>query len=66
MSLQEQRFRLLTDAGQVYLLTLAGNAPLDAAALAELHLRGARVAVQFTGEPNLAGAVAHTVREELR
>jgi hypothetical protein len=62
IAVQEQRFRLLTDEGQVYLLTLARNAPLDGATLSSLHERQARVTVDFTGEPNLVGGVARNVR----
>jgi hypothetical protein len=66
VALQEQRFRLLTDSGQVYLLTLGRDAPLDASALAELHARGAHLDVDYTGEANLANGVAHVVREDGR
>lgn len=61
LSLQEQRFRLLTDSGQVFLLTLSRHAPLDSDRLAELHRGQAHVQVQFTGEPNLSGGLAQNV-----
>jgi hypothetical protein len=66
VAIQEQRFRLLTDAGQVYLLTLGRHAPLDATTLGELHDRCARVTVEFSGEPNLTGGVAYDLREDGR
>jgi hypothetical protein len=61
IALQEQRFRLLTDAGQVYVLTLARDACLDASALSALHADQTRVTVDFNGEPNLTGGVARKV-----
>ena len=61
LALQEARFRLLTDSGQVYLLTLAHGAPLDASALEDFVEQGTHVAVDFSGEPNLVGGVAHAV-----
>lgn len=61
VSLQEQRFRLLTDTGQVFLLTLSRHAPLDSEKLAELHRAQAHLQVHFTGEPNLSGGVAQNV-----
>ena len=66
VSVQEQRFRLATDDGQVYLLTLGRDAPLDAATLAELHGRSAHLTVSFSGSPNLSGGVAHAVTEDVR
>ncbi|MDQ6670867.1 MAG: hypothetical protein M3069_08980 [Chloroflexota bacterium] len=65
LSVQEQRFRLLTDNGQMFLLTLARRAALDGASLRSLHLRGTPVEVEFSGEPNLTGAVAHIVKGRL-
>lgn len=64
VALQEERFRLLTDSGQVYLLTLGRHAPIDASTLAALHQRQAHVIVGYTGEPNLSGCVAHDVHED--
>ena len=66
VAVQEQRFRLRTDDGQVVLLTLARDARLDGAKLAELYRRRARVAVAYSGQPNLTGGVAHAVREAVR
>jgi hypothetical protein len=62
ISVQEQRFRLLTDDGQVYLLTVSPSAMVDNAELADLHRRQARVEVEFQGQPNLAGGVARKLR----
>lgn len=64
ISVQEQRFRILTAEGQVYQLTLARDAPLDAADLASLHAHGSSVSVDFTGEPNYADGVAHSVQQK--
>ena len=66
IAFQEQRFRLLTDTGQVYLLTLRADGHLDATTLADLQRRRAHVAVHFTGQPNLVGGVALDVREDTR
>ena len=63
VALQEQRFRLRADDGRVYLLTLARDAPLDGASLADLYRRHARLGVEFSGQPNLARGVAHVVQE---
>ena len=62
VAVQEQRFRLATDEGQVYLLTLARGAPLDGESLRDLHRQQARVTVAFSGEPNVLGGVAHKLR----
>jgi hypothetical protein len=66
VAVQEQRFRLLTDEGQVVLLTLARDARLDGPSLAELYRHRAHVAVAFSGQPNLTGGLAHAVREAAR
>jgi hypothetical protein len=63
IAVQESRFRLATQQGQVYLLTLAPTAPLDAAALQRLQQQRAQVSVEFEGEPNLLGGVALDVLE---
>jgi hypothetical protein len=62
-AVQEQRFKLLTDGGQAYLFTLARGAPLDAQKLRALHQTQQHLVVEFSGQPNLAGGVAHNVRE---
>jgi len=63
VAVQEQRFRLRTDGGQVLLLTLDRRAPLDGATLAGLHRRGTQVRVDFSGEPNLKSGLAHAIHE---
>jgi hypothetical protein len=62
ISIQEQRFRLLTEDGQVYLLTLSPSAAVDDAELAELHRRRTQVTVDYQGQPNLAGGVVRKLR----
>jgi hypothetical protein len=59
---QEQRFRLTTDGGQSFLLTLAHGAPLDAGGLCHYLTTGARVRVEYQGEPGLVSGVAHAVQ----
>jgi len=66
VAVQEQRFRLATDHGRVYLLTLGRHTRIDPNTLAQLHRRDAHVEVDFSGEPNLTGGVAHSVREAAR
>ena len=63
ISLQEDRFRLATDDGQVVLLTLAPSAGQDATTLADWQRRGVRLDVRLSGEPNLAGGVARLLQE---
>ena len=58
---QEQRFRLITDAGQGLLLTLAHDAPLDITDLQHLHETMTHVDVEYEGDPNLQTGVAHSV-----
>jgi hypothetical protein len=66
VAVQEQRFRLASDSGQVYLLTLGRDVQLDAAELNHLKDTAAHVAVDYTGEPNLADGVAHSLRVDGR
>jgi hypothetical protein len=66
VAVQEQRFRLLTDSGQVYLLTLAANGQLDAPMLADFRKRQTHLVVHFTGEPNLTGAIVRDIRQDGR
>ncbi|MCA1647321.1 MAG: hypothetical protein LC797_18305 [Chloroflexi bacterium] len=61
IAVQEQRFRLLTDEGQVYGLTLSRGSRLDASVLSRLHADQARVTVEYSGESNLTGGVARNV-----
>ena len=58
---QEQRFRLVTDAGQGLLLTLAHDAPLDSNNLQHLHESETHVDVEYEGNPNLQTGVAHII-----
>ena len=62
LAVQEQRFRLLTAGGQVYLLTLAHDAPLESADLSRLQEQKVEVTVDFDGQPNFKGGVARNVR----
>ncbi len=59
---QEQRFRLITDAGQGLLLTLAYDAPLDEGDLHRFHDTGAHVVVEYEGEPNLESGIVHSIK----
>jgi hypothetical protein len=61
LAVQEQRFRLLTEGGQVYLLTLAHDAPLEAVDLRNFEQHKVEVTVDFEGEPNFTGGVARNV-----
>jgi hypothetical protein len=63
---QEQRFRLITDAGQGLLLTLAHDAPLDESDLHHLHDANLHVVVEYEGEPNLDSGVAHSIKPNNR
>jgi hypothetical protein len=62
LAVQERRFRVKTDNGQVYLLTLAHDAPLESVDLRDLQRRQVEVTVDFEGEPNFTGGVARNVR----
>jgi hypothetical protein len=58
----EQRFRLITDAGQGLLLTLAYDASLDESDLHHIHDANLHVIVEYEGEPNLDSGIAHSIR----
>jgi len=58
---QEQRFRMVTDAGQGMLFTLSRGAQAHQADLHRFHEAYAHVAVEYMGEPNLASGVAQAV-----
>ncbi len=60
-AVQEERFRLLTDAGNTFLFTLSRHAPLSGQDLCQLHETNRRVAVQYEGSPDLASAYAYAV-----
>jgi hypothetical protein len=59
---QEQRFRLAADTGQNLLLTLAHDAPVDAADLCRFRDERAHLVVEYTGEPGLTSGVARSIR----
>jgi hypothetical protein len=59
---QEQRFRLVTDDGRGLLLTLAESAPLEDSDLRRFHREGARVRVEYAGEPNVNSGVAYSIQ----
>jgi hypothetical protein len=59
---QEQRFRLVTDAGRGLLLTLARDAGSSAGDLRRWHQTNTRVRVSYEGEPNLESGVTRLVR----
>lgn len=61
IAVQEQRFKLLTDTGQVLLLTLDRRAPLEARDLCRMRDQRTPVQVDVRGEPNETGGVAHNV-----
>jgi hypothetical protein len=62
IAVQEQRFRLVNQTGQVLLLTLANHAKQSDADLHRWQEEGAVVTVAYTGEPNLDSGVAHSVK----
>jgi hypothetical protein len=62
IAVQEQRFRLVTDAGQGLLLTLSHHAPVDENDLHLWHQTRAHVAVTYQGQPNLDSGIAHAVK----
>jgi hypothetical protein len=61
---QEGRFRLVTDDGRGLLLRPTPRANVGVEDLCRLHESGARVRVEYRGEPNLASGVVERVTEE--
>lgn len=59
--IQEERFRLATDAGQVYLFTLAHRASQKAADLQRFRDDNAPVTVEYTGDPGFDSCTALAV-----
>jgi hypothetical protein len=59
---QEQRFHLISDAGQGMLFTLAHNTSASTADLRHFLNTNAHVLIEYTGEPNLASGAAQAVR----
>jgi hypothetical protein len=62
IAVQEQRFRLVTDAGQGFLLTLSRNASAGQNDLQRWHQAKTHVAVTYEGQPNFASGIAHAVK----
>jgi hypothetical protein len=58
---QEQRFRLATEGGQVLLLTLGKDAALSQTDLTLLRDSGALVSITYIGDPNTVGGAAQAV-----
>ena len=59
---QEQRFRLETDAGRSFLLTLGEAASVEPTQLDRWREQHKQVAVEYVGSPGLASGIAHSVR----
>lgn len=62
--IQEERFKLKTDAGAVLLLRLSHGANVNSLDLCRFHETNAYVHVEYVGNSNLTNAVAQTVRPE--
>jgi hypothetical protein len=58
---QEERFRIVTDDGRGFLLTLARGADSSAAELEQLRNAHVRVRVSASGNPNTASGLAHDI-----
>ena len=58
---QEERFRIVTDDGRGFLLTLARGADSTAPELERLRNEHARVRVTGSGDPGIASGLAHKV-----
>ncbi len=63
VAVQEDRFRLVTEAGETLLLTLARGGRTSR--LVRWQAAGLRVNVAFSGEPNLVSGIAHSVRPDI-
>jgi hypothetical protein len=59
---QEQRFRLITDDGRGFLLTLGRKADVQLSDLKKLQESHAPVRVEYRGEPNTTSGVAEVVQ----
>ncbi len=64
ITIQEQRFRLVTDDGRGFLFTLTNGSP-TVENLNRWQADGVRVDVEYTGEPNVTSGVAHAVRPQI-
>lgn len=62
---QEGRFRLVADSGQVFLLTLAHDANVDAEELDHFRHQHTHLRVEYAGEPNMDTAVVRTISSAL-
>lgn len=58
---QEQRFHLIMDDGRGLLLTLSARAPVSTDDLQRFRQAQERIRVEYSGDPGLASAVAHSV-----
>jgi hypothetical protein len=63
LAIQEQVFRLHTEQGQNYLLTLGHGAHTRPEELRRFKEHGTLVEVEYEGEPSLASGKALAVRE---
>lgn len=62
IAIQEERFRLETENGEVYLLTIANRAPVDYRQMVEWYQNNVPVTAQFQGESNTVTGIVHIVR----
>jgi hypothetical protein len=62
VAVQENRFRLAADTGRGYVFTLHHSCGTSIEDLQRWHDADARLTVAYTGEPNIATGVAHSVR----
>lgn len=58
---QEQRFHLITDDGRGLLLTLSAKSTASADDLHHYRQARTRVHVEYSGDPGMESAVAHSV-----
>ncbi len=61
LMVQEERFRLMTDAGETLLLTVPTFARFGPADLKRWHAQNAHLRVTYAGAPNLVSGVARSV-----
>ncbi len=62
LMVQEERFRLETDAGETLLLTVPTFARFGPADLKRWHAQNVHVRVTYAGAPNLVSGVARSVQ----
>ncbi len=63
LMVQEERFRLMTDAGDTLLLTVPTFARFGPADLKRWRAQNAHVRVTYAGAPNLVSGVARSIKE---